>query len=228
MSVDRYTELIHAEIDGELDAQQRAELSRCLLADPGVRALRDDLRRVCTALDETTQSEPPPDLQDSILAALPVAVTARPERRPSPLNWRHAAAAACLVAVGGVVFFSLRGQAPPATDVAGTMAASGAVVTLDTVPVQGESLTGRVSLTRDNGRLGVRFELTASAPVDALIASDGRSVRVTDVAHASGPGSPGVTVSLPASGQGPQQVSLTFLIDGRQVGSAVLRTPESH
>src|SRR5215469_17448352 len=100
MSVERYTELIHAEIDGELDAQQRAELSRYLLADPDVRALRDELRRVCAALDATPEAEPPPDLQDRILAALPVADPPRAERRLPALNWRHAAAAAGLVAVG--------------------------------------------------------------------------------------------------------------------------------
>jgi len=34
-----YLPLIHAEIDGELDGSQRAELSRRLLADPEARAL---------------------------------------------------------------------------------------------------------------------------------------------------------------------------------------------
>ena len=33
----RHLELIHAEIDGELDERQRAELARSLLADPEVR-----------------------------------------------------------------------------------------------------------------------------------------------------------------------------------------------
>ena len=40
-------ELIHAEIDGELTGPQRAELNRLLLADPALRALRDELRRTC-------------------------------------------------------------------------------------------------------------------------------------------------------------------------------------
>src|SRR6202035_177605 len=42
--------LIHAEIDGDLDGRQSAELARCLLADPEVRVLREDLRRLCSAL----------------------------------------------------------------------------------------------------------------------------------------------------------------------------------
>lgn len=224
MTADRHIELIHAEIDGELDAQQRAELSRHLLSDPDIRALRDDLRRVCAALDATPQAEPPPDLQDSILAALP-ADNSRAERRLTALNWRHAAAAACLVAVGGFLFFSLRGQAPPASDVAGTLAASRTVVTLDTAAVHAGPLSGQVTLIRDDDRLAVRFELKSSAPVDAVIASDGHTVRVRDVS--GGPGSAGLTVRLPAIGGRAQQVNLTFLSGDRQIGSAVLRTPES-
>ena len=46
-----YITLIHAEIDGELDAANRAELARHLLADPNARTLREDLRRLCTELD---------------------------------------------------------------------------------------------------------------------------------------------------------------------------------
>jgi len=228
MSTDRHIELIHAEIDGELDAQQRAELSRCLLADPDVRALRDDLRRLCAELDAMPQADPPPDLRETILAALPATSTVRAARRFPALNWRHAAAAACLVVVSAVVFVSVRSPAPPPADLAGTMAAPGAAVTLDTVVVQGEALSGRVSLIRDNTQLGVRFEVTASARVDALIASDGHTVRVTDVGRASVPGSTSVTVPLPAISRGAEQVSLTFLVDGRQVGSAMLRTPASH
>ena len=224
MGVDRQIELIHAEIDGELDAQQRAELSRHLLSDPDIRALRDDLRGLCAALDATAQAEPPPDLQDSILAALPVG-NSRSEGRLTALNWRHAAAAACLVAVGGVLFFSLRGQTPPATDVAGTLAASSTVVTLDTAAIRAGPLSGQVTLIREDDRLAVRFELTSSAPVDAVIASDGHTVRVPDVT--GGPGSTGVTAPLPTIGHSGQQVNLTFLSGDRQIGSAVLRAPKS-
>lgn len=55
----RQLALIHAEIDGELNAEQRAELARCVLADPHVRAVRDDLRRLCTTLDGLVPVEPP-------------------------------------------------------------------------------------------------------------------------------------------------------------------------
>ena len=63
--------LVHAEIDGELDDRQRAELARCLLADPAFRATRDELRRLCGRLDAMEQVDPPAELLDGILASLP-------------------------------------------------------------------------------------------------------------------------------------------------------------
>ncbi|HEV7431987.1 MAG TPA: hypothetical protein VGN77_03020, partial [Steroidobacteraceae bacterium] len=61
-----HLELIHAEIDGELDERQRSELSRCLLADPQLRAVRDQMRRVCQALDAVEPVEAPPQLRAEI------------------------------------------------------------------------------------------------------------------------------------------------------------------
>ena len=63
--------LIHAEIDGELDGRQRAELARALLADPEIQVLREDLRRVCAALDVLEDVDPPQQLRQSVLDALP-------------------------------------------------------------------------------------------------------------------------------------------------------------
>ena len=88
--------LIHAEIDGGLDALQRGELARRLLADPDARALRDELHRLCAQLDEVEAVEPPAELSARILRALPSAATPpRAFRRPVH-PWRYAALAACL------------------------------------------------------------------------------------------------------------------------------------
>ena len=81
--------LVHAEIDGELDDRQRAELARCLLADPGFRATRDELRRLCGRLDAIAQAEPPAELLGGVLASLP----------PAKTPWRDSA---CLWAAGGM------------------------------------------------------------------------------------------------------------------------------
>ena len=70
---DTTLELINAEIDGVITRPQRAELNRLLLADPSVRALRDELARTCSALDDMPREEPPAGLLAAIVARLPFA-----------------------------------------------------------------------------------------------------------------------------------------------------------
>jgi hypothetical protein len=80
---DTTLELINAEIDGVLTGPQRADLNRLLLADPSVRALRDDLTRTCRALDEMPREEIPAGLHDAIVTGLPVSA-------PKPYGLRRA------------------------------------------------------------------------------------------------------------------------------------------
>ncbi len=65
---DTTLELINAEIDGVITGPQRAELNRLLLADPSVRALRDELTRTCRALDDMPREELPAGLHEAIVA----------------------------------------------------------------------------------------------------------------------------------------------------------------
>jgi len=214
-------ELIHAEIDGELNAQQRAELARHLLADPDVRAVREDLRRLCTALDALEQIEPPDDLRLSILAALPK--TYRPRRAFPARFWRYAAVIAVMLVGGAVLVETLRGPETAPRDVAGTMAAAHAPAILDTVRLGNGPVSGRVTLYRDGAALGLEFELVTSAPVDVLVASDGHTLRVNGLGRKDKSAAPRTTVALSGVAMGEQEVDLTFLMGGRPVGSATLR-----
>ena len=67
---EKYLELIQAEVDGELPEQDRAELSRFMLANPDAHAVRDELKRLCSTLDQVRPAEPPPELLASVLAAV--------------------------------------------------------------------------------------------------------------------------------------------------------------
>jgi hypothetical protein len=219
--------LIHAEIDGELDARQRSELARLLLAEPQTRAVREELRRVCAALEALRVVEPPAQLSAGILAALPPSTLSRARSGWSTPRWRYAALVAGVLGTGAVVFETLNGTRPATSEAAGTMAAARAPVTLDTVRLGEGPVGGRVSLYRDAGGLGVAFELISSGSVDVLITSEGRTLEVT------GLGGTGVaeqrTVALVGSARtGGREVGLTFLMSGREVGRATLTVPEGH
>jgi anti-sigma factor RsiW len=219
--------LIHAEIDGELDARQRAELARQLLAEPQIRTEREDLRQLCAALDALPEVEPPAQLRASILAALPPSGIPRSRSGWSAPRWRYAALLAGVLGAGALVFETLDGTRPATTEAAGTMAAARVPVTLDTVRLNSGPVAGRVSLYRDSGGLGVVFALVAPAPVDVLITSGEHTLRINALGRTTGPGEPTTTVALRGFGTGTQAVTVTFLMDGRQVGSATLRSPDS-
>jgi hypothetical protein len=218
--------LIHADIDGELDGQQRHELARYLLADPEARALREDLRRLCTMLDALGDVDPPPQLRQSILDALPQSTPPRARSWWSAPRLRYAALIAGVLAAGTVVYETVNGPRPAASDVAGTMAEAGARAMVDTVRLGNGPVSGRVSLYRDSAGLGLKFELVASAPVEVLVASEGHTLRINGLGGPEGSGGLPTAVPLPGFEMRGEAVDVTFLMDGREVGSATLRAPK--
>jgi anti-sigma-K factor RskA len=219
--------LINAEIDGELDARQRGELARRLLADPDTRVLRDQLHRLCALLDTVEEVEPPSQLQGKILGALPPAPL--PLRRPgwSLPPWRYAALAAGILVVAVVGFETVNTIGPASTELVGTIAATRGRTTLDTVRLPSGPVAGRVSLYRDAAGLGLSFELVAGTPVEVLVASDGHTLRVKALGSTTGPVATSTSVALPGFG-GSRTVDLTFLKSGRAVGRATLNVPDGH
>jgi anti-sigma factor RsiW len=214
--------LIHAEIDGELDASQRAELARTLLADPQARALRDDLRRFCQSLDALEPLEPPADLKDSILAAMP---QLKPRRRWSSAPvWRYAAMVAGVLIAGTVVFEILRGPGTAPSEVAGTIALAPAATLVDTAEVGNGPVSGRVSLYRDRAILALGFDVRAALGVSAQVRSGGHVLRIDNVGQGS-PAGAQTTVALPGVPMNGQSVEVTFLAADRAVGTATLRAP---
>ena len=218
-----YIALINAELDGELDAAQRAELARGLLADPAVRALREDFRRLGQLLEQMEAVEPPAELHEGILAAMRQHIVKRPSAF-SPA-WRLAAVLAGLVVAGALLLeTTVKGPNPGSGDLSGTIAAQTSAM-IDTVELGG-AVSGRVSLYRDRAQLTLRFETVASAPVDVVIASDGHTLRINALGgpDKSGAGA-GSTVPLPGFLMNGQPLDLTFLMGGHPVAKATLRAP---
>ncbi len=218
--------LIHAEIDGEIDSAQRAQLARLLLGEPQTRTLREQLKRVCDALDRVGGAEPPPQLRDAVLRRLPpaTAAAAPASRRWSPGRWRQAALIAGLLAAGAIVYETVQEPGPGSGETAGTMAA-GVPVTLDSVALDTGPVTGRVGLYRDRGGLAVGVEVAAAEPVDVVIASAGHTVRINGLRGESPHLAARSTVPLPGVELRGQKVELTFLMGGRAVSHATLRAP---
>ncbi len=219
--------LIHAEIDGELDARQRGELARRLLADPDVRSVREQLQRLCALLDTAEAVEPPSQLRSTILdrlaqAPLPLRRTHWPVSR-----WRIAAIAAGVLVAAFVAFETVNTPGPATTELVGTIAANRGRTTLDTVRLGTGPVAGRVSLYRDAAGLGLSVDLVSGTPVELLVASHGRTLRVKAVGSGTGPVRTSTSVALPGFG-GSRSFDLTFLMSGRTVGRATLTVPDSH
>ena len=224
MTDDERMAFIHAELDGDLTSQQRAELARLLLADPQVRALRDELQGLSSRLDAIGQVEPPPQLKDSILERLRSVPAAPTYRTASFSRWRLAAMAAGLLMAGTIVYKTVQGPAPGSRETAGTMAAD-APTPVDSVAVESGPVTGRATLYRDKTGLAVGVEVSAAEPVDVLITSGGHSFRISGLGSSDPGGSTRKTVPLPGVSMQGQDIALSFLIGERTLSRATLRAP---
>ena len=224
MTDDERMALIHAELDGDLSSEQRADLARLLLADPQMRALRDELKGLCSRLDAVGQVEPPPQLKDSILNRLPSIPVATTHRRVSFGRWRLAAMVAGLLMAGTIVYETVQGPAPGSRETAGTMAAD-APTTVDSVALGSGPVTGRATLVRYKSGLSVGLEVSAAEPVDVLIATGGRSFRINGLGSSNPAGNARQAIALPGVRMQGQEIELSFLIGERAVSRATLHAP---
>jgi hypothetical protein len=219
---DRGIELVHAEIDDRLAGAERAELGRLLLADPQLRALRDQLRRTCAALDAMPQEEAPPDLHDSILRALPAApVDCSPpaQRRAAPSWMRYAAALAggALVTLLGFQLVDDSWHGVGSGDVTGTITPARAPAQL---VLAHPGATGTVTV-RDRGRPVVVARISARAPIQVIARLGQETVRLEGfVAPQDAPVE--LSASFPAAGKA-REVRVEVLdAAGRRLESGML------
>ena len=227
MTNDERMALIHAELDGDLSGEQRADLARLLLADPQVRALRDQLRGVGSRLDALGQGEPPPELKDSIVSRLPSAPAATTYSTASSFSrWRLAAMVAGLLMAGTIVYEIAQGPAPGSREIAGTMATDAPTI-VDSAAVGGGAVTGRATLYRDKSGLAVGLEVSAQEPVDVLISTEGHTFRINGLGSSNPAGSTRHMLALPGVGTQGQDIELSFLIGERAVGLATLHAPSA-
>lgn len=188
MIEDRHLELIHAELDGELSGEGRAELARVLLANPEARARRDELSRLLRTLDAVESEAPPADLTASVLAAIDLrGSTSRVRATPGIFGGRVALRYAAAF-VGGVLASAAVFQlgksgsfAPDVSELVGTIGGNAAVrqIPADRIQLELDQVSGRIHSWELGPQLVLELDLQAREPVEVVATYGGQTVRLS-------------------------------------------------
>jgi hypothetical protein len=177
--VDQKTiDLIHGDIDGLNSPEEQRELLRRLEASPEARQEHARMRVLCQLLDSAPACEPPQELTDSILAAIPrpaaarVAVvnTNRPRR-----GWMGAAVALAAT-VAGVAVLLVRVPAPEQLDVsalAGTIGRPAANAGTASLGLDSPGISGAITAQRHERGFTIDIDLDADRPISVVADSTG-------------------------------------------------------
>ena len=243
---ERTLELIHAEIDGELDAIGRAELERRLQGVPEARALRDELVRISGSLSRLPEVAPPEDLRPRLLPPVATRPTAMivpfPRRATQVVRYSLAFAAGVMVAAIGWSAIQNDRPAFDPNQLVGTMgrqAQHPAGAAIATIQAALPEIRGTVTLRPADGAWLLLFDLDSAQPVTVSAAYGARSFRLAGYAQ----GDAGVTSFTAAPGrigfvnQGAQRLALflqpqaggpvrvRFESSGRVLQDAALQVP---
>ena len=173
-------ELMHADIDGELDAAGQEALRQALASSADARREYARLQSLQAMLAAVPDHEPPAGLRDRILAAVRPAPA--PARMPTRRVSRAGIAAALAASAAGVVFLLQRNEPLPELDpasLAGTMVRPGAGVDASTWRLQDPAVTGDFRLRRGADGLYMEVDLEASGPLTLEARIDGRPLEFT-------------------------------------------------
>lgn len=175
MAIDQeYTDLINADVDGEISDSDKAKLQAYLAANAEGRALHRELSTLCSALDAVEVVEPPPHLRHVIMNSVkpaPVAIS-----RPGFLQTLFATPAvgyAATFAAGVLLTLSLvnSGQISirafdDVTGLVGSVADPVQADTVGAISVDETAIAGTVALRSSGSMLILDFDLVAVEPVE--------------------------------------------------------------
>jgi len=178
MSVDqKYSNLIHADIDGEIEAEDKAELEAFLAQSEEGRALYSDLAALTSSLNELEELPPPAHLKHVILNMAP-GKTSRTERQsvlqrifPAPaLGYIGVFAAGAILALTLVDSNQISTEAfDDVTGLVGTISdIEDAGPSHGTVTIEKSEVAGTVSLLSNGPMLILDFDLSAAESVQII------------------------------------------------------------
>jgi hypothetical protein len=166
-------ELINLQLDGELDADDRAELQRGLESDPEALAMSEQLNRIADSLGRMAPESPPVGLHERIVKAVQPKATVLPfrERRTRQyVRYTMALAAGIAIAAVGLQFSGSSIPGLQTDQLVGTIGGQANVSgpVFAEVAVQAPGLTGSVGITPDNGRWLLVVNIASEQPVTVM------------------------------------------------------------
>lgn len=179
MAIDpKYIALIHADIDGEIDAAGKADLQAFLAGNADGTALRDEMMALSNSLDELPELEPPAHLRHVIMSMAPAQSSA--EKASGLLDRVFSTASLGYVgtfAAGVLLSLALlsskqisTGVFDDVTGLVGTMASSDFVaVEHDSIEINERAVAGKVTLRSKGPILILDFDLVAHEPVEITV-----------------------------------------------------------
>jgi len=175
MAIDQmYTDLINADIDGEISTAESAELHAYLAQNSEGRALHKELSSLCSRLDATESIDPPPHMRQVIMNSVK---PARPEAKSagflSTLFATPAFGYATTFAAGVLLTLSLMNAGQISirafdnvTGLVGSVADPVNANTLGAISVDAAAVAGTVSLRSSGSMLILDFDLVATQPIE--------------------------------------------------------------
>ena len=228
MAIDeKYEELINADIDGEIQPDEKAELDTFLATSEAGRALQEELRDLCTTLDAEDLLDAPQHLRHVVMNSLPnlKPVAESPGFLQSLFAvpaMRYAATFAAGVVMTVVIVDSGQIQQDAFNDVTGLVGTISDVDEMapgiDSTTIHKSDVAGSVTLRRADPILIIDFDLSTKGPVDIVASYDDKTVWFNGFAQLE---STGTTVS---AGEGQIRVQ----VEGKRRYVVYLHNSESH
>lgn len=229
MAIDeKTTALIHANIDGEITPEEKAELEAFLADSREGRRLDAELRSLGATLDSVTLLDPPQHLRHVVMNTIPKAV---PEAAPAPgfLQSLFAAPAlryAATFAAGVVMTISIvdsgniqQSAFDDVTGLVGTISDSAEMGPgVDSEVIHKAAVAGTVTLRESGEMLIIDFDVSTKGPIDIVASYDDSSIWFNGFAQLE---STGTSVSA-ADGE------ITIQVEGKRRYVVYLHNSEEH
>jgi len=228
MAIDeKFRELINADIDGEIQADEKAELEVFLAESEAGRALQEEIRELCATLDAEDLLDSPQHLRHVVMNSL-----SNPKPAAEPPGFfeslfavpamRYAATFAAGVVMTVAIVDSgqiQRGAFNDVTGLVGTISdADDMAPGIDSMVIHKSDVAGTVTLRNADPILIIDFDLSTKGPVDIVATFDDKTVWFNGFAQLE---STGTNVS---AGDGQIKVQ----VEGKRRYAVYLHNSESH